>query len=168
MDEETSVRIRRYNKNIEVSGRAVMFFGVWGFLKSAIVIFKDPQISGMIRDEASSLTNEDRTLFMIFFTILMGIVMAAIFLLYFFIGRGAVQFARGEKNSRVFLFFAVVLFVLTAIFLPSYFMDSSNRGGIDSSFYSFLIDLATCFMLFDMVHSAFMIKRISRAEDKKM
>ncbi len=158
---ENEIRIRRLKNNIDISGQAIMLFGAWGVIKALLMLYFDPTMNDMIRSGTEDYNEFERRIFFVLFTSVIVVILVLIFLFYYMIGKGAVRYARGEKKSARFIVPAAVLLVFEVATLPGFFTDKVANT-LDASVWSLLVELGTCFMLFDMIYSYYAIKRISK------
>ena len=159
--EEIEVKIRRYKKNMEVSGRAMLAFGIWSVLKAVITV----ALGGKTVWELMEISEAEREeLGMIFLIIYLIIVLLALFL-FIFIGRRAISYARDKHRKKGFLILAAVLLVLDFIGIPGYFTMVKGLDNIDTVIASALVDITTCVALFDMIYSAIRIEKLSAGRE---
>lgn len=159
MDEEIKAKIRKYRRNIEISGKVIIAFGLWAVLKFVIQFALD-------REKLKTvlyIPDIDNALVMLISWGSTIFVLIFVFLLYYYIGRSAVRFAQGTKKGKAFLVIAFILSVLNIISIPNYF--NTGRGttqNLDTIIASIMVDLTTSFMVFDMIVSAIRLSIVTK------
>ncbi|SFG45807.1 hypothetical protein [Oribacterium sp. WCC10] len=159
--EEITVKIRRYKKNIEVSGRAMLAFAIWSVLKGVITI----ALGGKTVWELMEVSEADKEELGMLLLIVYFILILIAFLLFVYIGRRAISYARDKHRKKGFLIAAAILLILDFIGIPGYFTTTKGLENIDTAIASALVDITTCFALFDMIYSAIRIEKL-RADNK--
>ncbi|WP_031547805.1 hypothetical protein [Oribacterium sp. FC2011] len=159
MDEETKVKLRRYRKNIELNGKAMLLVGCWTVLKYFMIIcFGDKTIMDLMR-----VTEEELEEYGAFLTVTFFLIMGIIVLMYVYLGRRAIRYASGKSKRLFFLVFAALFFILTVLGLPGYFIEiKEDLTQIDTILAALFVDITTCFALGDMIYAAIQIKRLSK------
>ena len=163
MDDDVKARIRRYNRNIETSGIAVIFYSIWAVIKFVVPILLGDEALHEILGFDLETYEEVKDLLYVLIPVLFGITL----IVYYYVGRSAIKFARGKKKRRFFAIVALLLLVNTVTYFPAYyeeFSDFSNYGDIDTTVASLLVDITLTFILFDMIYSTFMVSRLKKAE----
>lgn len=151
MNDSLDANIRKYNRNIEISGVAIMVFAVWNVLKDSLSLFFGAQSMESLLDfSAENIENAE-----IVMAIAFAISIVVIFAGSFYLGRSAVKFARGEKKSPIFLFWILLLFISNIGSIPDYFKLSAWQGKeLDDTLASLLLDVSFCILQFDLLYSS--------------
>ncbi|MCR4740402.1 MAG: hypothetical protein K5886_09130 [Lachnospiraceae bacterium] len=157
MNSETDIELRKYKKNIEVSGFALIIIGMWTTIKYLIMF-------SLGSDSAKSISSlyhsYDNVIYRIIVIISTALTFIIIFSIYCYIGRSAIKYAAGKKQSTFFLFIALFLLIATIVGIPSYFLIDSEIQGIETVIASILVDISTCIMLYDIISSVFRIRKL--------
>jgi hypothetical protein len=159
MDEEIKVKLRRYRKNIELNGKAMLLIGFWTVAKYFMIIcFSDKTVMDLM-----GVTEEELEEYGIVETVAFFLILGVIFLMYVYLGRRAIIFAKGKKNNVFFLVFAAIFMLLTFAGLPGYFIEIKNDPSqFDTILAALFIDITTCFALGDMIYAAIQVNRLSK------
>ena len=159
MDEETKVKLRRYRKNIELNGKAMLLVGCWTVLKYIMIIcFSDKTIMDLMGVTEEELEEYGAVVSVAFFLI-MGIIV----LMYVYLGGRAIKYAKGKNTKLFFLVFAALFFVLNLLGLPGYFLEiKKDITQIDTVLAALFVDITTSFALGDMIYAAIQVKRLSK------
>lgn len=154
---EIKRKIKQYESNMVISGMGVIVFGLWSIIKLLISVIYGSQES---RNEILGLMEGEDALYVnIIMALIIVILSIIIILIHGYIGIKSIRYGRGTKRNIFFLFIAFVLAVLTITGIPNYF-KSADTGAYDFSkledtvVASILVDLAFCYILFDIVYSA--------------
>ena len=159
MDEETKVKLRRYRKNIELNGKAMLLVGSWTVVKYFMIIcFSDKTIMDLM-----GVTEEELEEYGAFVTVTFFLIMGIIVLMYIYLGRRAIKYAKGKSKRLFFLVFAALFLILTVLGLPGYFIEiKEDLTQIDTILAALFVDITTCFALGDMIYAAIQVKRLSK------
>ncbi len=158
MDEERNALLRRYRNNIESSGRAIIIFAAWAVLKFIIT-------AAVSKDELKEMMNiaeVDDELVYVVFGIIFFLFMVISFLVFFYIGRSAIKYARGEKKGKGFMFLAFLIGVSSFFSIPSYILQKWSFENFDTIIASVLVDVTMCFIIYDMLISSRRMNRIQK------
>ncbi len=163
MDEDTKARMRRYNRNIEISGLVVIVYGFWTVIKFLIpVIIGTSKVFQLLEMDPQEY-EEDKW---IIFLILVGLF-GVMILSHYFLGRMAISYARGKRNKIGFLILAVIILVSTVTFLPEYLTEIQTLKTFedwDNIIAEFMVDMTLIFVLCDMVISTFRVRKLRKLE----
>lgn len=150
MDNEIKKLTKKYESNMIISGRGMLFLGLWSAFKLVVgFIFGADDIIDSQLDIAEI---DEATTELIVWIIVVATCMVII-LLCLYIGINAIRYGRGTKRKKVFLVIAAIIGVLNIVGIPGYFTEISISDW-DSAIASALVDLTFASMSFDMVYSA--------------
>ena len=161
MSTDTSAAIRRYKKNIEISGIALFIIGVWSVLKFLITVMMGSQSLQDVLQVSDAEMEKYRGVYIVALMIMFALFM----LLYLYIARSAIYYANGKKKKKTFMYFAAVLGILSLIGIPFYFVSEDVLKNIDMIIASIMVALSTCFLIFDMLYSSVMMKKLKKIEE---
>lgn len=156
--EDLGCRYRKYQKNVEIGGKAIIIFGVWSIIKFIASVLLGQQ---SLRDLLGIDPNYPEQ-FMFVLVVIMIVLLALTMVWHAYIGVSAIKYAQGLKKSRFFLVWAALMLVVTVCSIPGYFDPSNNPESLDTVIVSVLVDLSMSFALLDMIYSSFMMTRIKR------
>ncbi len=159
MDEETKVKLRRYRKNIELNGKAMLLVGCWTVVKYFMIIcFSDKTIMDLME-----VTEEELEEYGAFVIVTFFLIIGIIVLMYVYLGRRAIRYASGKNTKLFFLLFAALFLVLNLLGLPGYFLEiKKDITQIDTVLAALFVDITTSFALGDMIYSAVQVNRLSK------
>ncbi len=166
MDEARQAQVRRYNRNIETAGGAVIMFGLWAVVRFLITLAMGSSkgVEYFKAYYSSEPSDEDLLLTIVIFIVIFSIFIA----LYLIIGLSAIRYANGKKKKRGFAYCAIIVAVLTLLTLPMYFVDDIPSETIDTILASLLTDVTLVAILFDMARSTFkrdkLLKMVSQEQ----
>lgn len=166
MDEETIAQIRRYSRNIQISGIVVIVYGIWSIIKFIAPIFFDGS-------NIAELMGIDEAEFEHYGWVAMAVillVLSLIFWAHYAIGSGALKYASGKKKSRGFFIGALVFFIITVISMAQYFkMINGDEEDVylDELLTSIMMDLTFLFVLFDLMRSTYKVNKLRKLEENE-
>ncbi len=150
MDNEIKKLTKKYESNMIISGRGMLFLGLWSVFKLVVgYIFGADSIidSQLDLPEADDVATE---------LILWLIIAATCLVIMFFclyVGIKAIRYGRGTKRKKGFFVIVAIIGILNIVGIPGYFMEM-KASDWDSAIASALVDLTFASMSFDMVYSA--------------
>ena len=159
MNEESLVALRKYNRNIELSGGAMILFSIWAELKILLPALvgqqKIEEIIGITGEEVvgSSVVGVAITIF----------VFGYILIFHFRLGREAIKYGRGIRQKKGFLVRAFILLIINIISVPFYFFEEYYLADIDTLIASLLVDITNISILLDMIISTFKADKIRKS-----
>lgn len=167
MNSENEIKLRHYRTNLRNSGSGFIIFAFWGIIKFLMIVTMKRQyfwdMIGM--DPEAFYSESDRVLVFALGISAVLIFMLIVLLIHLFIGIGAIKFGRGKSQKQRFFHVAVIMFVLSVLGLTYYI---PGLGGVktysDTILAAMLVDMATAYILFDMIHSTSMIKKLLKQE----
>ena len=154
---------RRYKNNMIYSGMGYIVFGLWSAVKAFMTLTMNPEVYKYLISEIDTEAVSESAVKLVT-GILFAIVCIILLLIHVYIGRSAIRYAKGKKKSTFFLGVVVIAAILTIASIPGYF-DPKNAAlpdTGDSSFAAFFVDITMLFILFDILYSAVMLKRIKK------
>ena len=151
MTEETKAKIRRYNSNIENSGRAAIIFGLWTAIKIVLSVFLNV---GNIKAEFGNDEYINEFVNMVY---IVTVALAfALLLLHVYVGFCAIRYGRGNRKKKAFKIWAVLLGVISVFFIIT---DLGYGTSVEyDEIAEFLADSALLFIMIDLLYSMFMAK----------
>ncbi len=162
MNEDIKADIRRYRKNLVITGFGFISIELWAVLKFAIRIFEE----GGFRKILDSGDGEVNW-FLIYFMITAFIVLTT--LLHLYIGLSSARYGSGKSKRWGFLVAAGLYIGFTVYEFPdliSDFLDALSKEDpfttADTSVASILVELTILFILLDMILSAILLKRAEK------
>ncbi|MBO4902047.1 MAG: hypothetical protein J5518_04580 [Lachnospiraceae bacterium] len=159
------VGLRRYRSRLSLDGIGYITFGIWSVVKIIASLFLSTEfytkMIGYMQTE-----DEPEELVKLVFGVFIAIVCIMTLLVHFKIGVAAIRYSNGTRKTRGFLFLVLIMIVLTAHGLSTYFTqhDYDIKFLDDTAVASAIADLTGIFILIDMVISASRIKRFRRLQ----
>ncbi len=159
MDEQAKKLIKKYESNIILSGRSMLFFGLWDVFKF-LATYLYGEGSELKEDldvmiQADLLPDYAEWIVVIIYCLL-------IFSFNFYIGARAIAYGKGKKRHRVwFLVVAGLVGLATLTGIPYYFTDVKITD-IDSVIATALMDVVFVYMVFDMIYSSGKLSAINK------
>ena len=166
MDEDKKAQLRRYNRNIRMSGSVVIVYGVWSVIKFIVpILFGTINVAQMLGADEEEFKEYG------WFAIIIIIIMLGIILLvHVLIGRGAINYSTGKKKSRLFFVGALIFFGFTLCSIYQYGDDIKNvryLEDIDETLAAIMMDLTFLFVLFDLMRSTIKVSGYRKLEDSE-
>lgn len=161
MNHRNEILLRRYKKNMEISGSATILFGIWGILKTLMTITMNKEEYNKLT-EGVDLQGLPMVAVILIYVIVFGVLFGFILLFHFKIGLGAIRYSRGNTKKKGFLLLAVLNMLINFLAFISFFTPflGSKVKITDSMIAAILVDVTMIFMLFDMLYSAYRIKKL--------
>lgn len=160
MNSKDEIRLRKYRSNLYVAGKSYILFGVWSIAK---IFLTYTMQKGMFDDYIESMYDIgiDDSIVMIVGVLCIIIVALFAMSLHLWTGLGAIRYANEKKRGLAFLFPGALIFVLTIVCTPLYFVDQNglpNMPGLED-FASMFVDYTVLFIFVDIVFSIIKINR---------
>ena len=163
MDNEIKKLTKKYESNMIISGRGMLFFGLWSVFKIVVgYIFGADDIL----DAQVDIPEIDENFVDVVAWVIVAITCLMIILFSLYIGVKAIRYGRGTKRKNGFLVVVAIIGVLNIIGIPGYFTEISSSDW-DSAIASALVDLTFASMSFDMVYSAIRLGIINKKRLKE-
>ena len=168
MNSNSEVKLRQFRDTLELAGKGYIFIGIWNVIK----IFMTYTMQQSLMDELiSDLKAQELSSKEINATLIFAFAFVALFIImiHFYIGLGAIKYARKKSVKKGYLVLSVISLVITAGLLPLYFLgaDYGGNGVDDKDIASILVDLTMIFIFVDILYSTHMIKKHSATADDK-
>ena len=159
MNEETKAKIRKYKKNLVITGNGFMAIMVWSLVKFAIRIIEEGGFGELIGEGNST-----------FYEIMFYAALLAFFvgtsLLHLYIGISAKRYGNDRSRHWGFLVAAGLYAGFTVFEFPSLideclkaFLSDDPFSAGDTSVAAILMELTILFILFDMISSALLLRK---------
>ena len=165
MDEDSKAKLRRYNRNVEISGMAMILYAYWSIVK----FFAPIVIGGANAAEYIGIEMDDYLENKFLAWLAVVLILGVLFSVYFFLGKSAVKYARGKKRRKGFVVYAAIVFLLNLGSITDYpeeLMKIRHISDADSVVASFVVDLTLLFMLFDMIYSTIRGSKFRKMEEQ--
>ena len=167
MNGKIKQKLLRYQNEISIIGSAVVWFGLWSFLKiiAAIILDKDGRRLAMADSANDGLVGIVLTVF--FLALFMGIdLWMRVYVGTSARAEGKGQRKNGKKAGNLYIVFAVLMMLANITTLVSYFsVQRSNLTGyvdyIDIA-VSLTVELTSAITLLEMIRAAFLIRRLRK------
>ncbi len=150
MDNEIKKLTKKYESNMIISGRGMLFLGLWSVFKIVVgYIFGGEELL----DASVEIPDVDESFVDVVAWIIIGATCLLIILFSLYIGVKAIRYGRGAKRKNGFLVIVALIGILNIVGIPGYFTGLKTSDW-DSAIASALVDLTFASMSFDMVYSA--------------
>jgi hypothetical protein len=160
MDDETRKLIKKYESNMIISGRGMLFFGLWDVLKIIVGVLYDS--GNEYNRQLKALIAQDE-IYGVVMWVAISLACAAVMSFALFIGIRAIMYGRGTRRKNGFLILVVLLGIINIMGIPQYFVQiKEDLTQLDVAIATILMDLSFASMSFDMVYSAIRLSAISR------
>lgn len=157
MDETNEALIKRYRSNIYFGGRYFILFGVWSVLRILMMFMMNSEFAEQLFSGVD-LSEIDESLVPVVYSLTLIVSFVIVMVIHLIIGVGAIRYSRDKGHRRFFLFIAVLALAVTLSFVP---MDLIEADKIDAiAIASALVDATMAYLLFDVVFSAFKLKKL--------
>lgn len=153
INSEINIRTRKYENRLLIGSAGVFVFGIWSFLKTLIYCMFRFEYFEQLIDR--SLSEIERTVIIVI--ILMFMLLDVLF--RFYIRKRAVYEAKGTRTGYVYIFFAIILFLLSCLSLRTFFIDYES---VMDLFANVVTELTSVFFTLELIISAFLVKRYHR------
>jgi magnesium-transporting ATPase (P-type) len=163
MDNEIKKLTKKYESNMIISGRGMLFLGLWSVFKLVVgYIFGADEIA----DTQLDLPEIDEATTELIVWLIIAATCLVIMLFCLYVGIKAIRYGRGIKRKKGFLVIVVIIGVLNIVGIPGYFTEL-NASDWDSAIASALVDLTFASMSFDMVYSAIRLGMLNKKKLKE-
>ena len=163
MDNEIKKLTKKYESNMIISGRGMLFLGLWSVFKLVVgyIFGADKTI-----DTQLDLPEIDEAATELIVWLIIAATCLVIMLSCLYVGIKAIRYGRGIKRKKGFLVIVVIIGVLNIVGIPGYFTEL-NTSDWDSAIASALVDLTFASMSFDMVYSAIRLGMLNKKRLKE-
>ena len=146
------VKMRRYQNLLTISGLGVIVFGVWTVLKTILLLF--------LKEDALAGLPDNSTVRIIFFAILTA-VMLIDFLIRLFVGLSARAEGFGKKKGYAYIFFAILLALMSLISLVLVFFDAGEQSILELAI-SVIVETTSMIVSIELLVAAFTVKKLKK------
>ena len=148
---------RAYGNHLTVSGLGIIFFGLWSVLKVfAEMAFGSLNLRSFLMEGIEDTTQMRAIMYGIFIALIVVIL-----LLHYYIGKCAIQVGTGKRRRYLYLLLAVLLFVVNLSGFDKYWNVNPYATQLDVTFASFLVDVANCVILINLVYTSIRFYQVS-------
>ena len=154
-----TVKLRRYQDDLNVGGLGVVILGAWGVLKVIMYVI----IEAKNEINLEEFVDDERTIVVALFIaiIVVALLMALlIFKFHMYIGLNASKAAKGEPYKKGYYKGAIILLVLSVLGMFAYFNERRILENIETTIASFIVDLTTIYILWVVVSSTRKIRAL--------
>ena len=152
------ILLRKYTKNLSISGIAVIAFGVWSILK-ALILFSINR--DLFTEELYKSADSESISFSAVVITLVVIIVLYIFL-HLFIGLNARSEASGKKKGYFYLILTSVYLVISVISYIGTGTSASAEDNMDTILSSGLVDLTVIFVFFEVIINSMRVKKLRK------
>ncbi len=164
MNEETRARIRKYKKNLVITGGGFMAIEIWSIIKFAIRIMEEGGFKGLVGEDNSTFY------WVMFYLLLFGFFIGTT-LLHLYIAVSAARYGTDKSRHWGFIIVAALYAGFTVFEFPDLiqaFLEALETDdpftAADTTLASILVELTILFILIDMISSVLLLRR----EEKKL
>jgi len=151
-------------KELEISGEAMITYGVWSVIEAILVLFFGSQSFEKEMNDIfpETVTASERMTVMVITLVIVFLIIAGVFGFHYYIGRQAVREARNQKDGKLYLVGSGIMFLFCAV---SFFMTLMHKDPeldlLDKS-STLLFSAAIVFISLDIIYSALRLKRFRK------
>ena len=163
MNEDMKAKIRKYKKNLVITGYGFIVIEFWSLIKFAIRIIEEGGFRGLMGERA------DSPYYWVMFYLIFSAFFILITFLHLYIGLCSARYGADKSRNWGFIVAAVLYTGFTVYELPDLVNDcikaytsSEPITTADTTFASILLELTILFILIDMISSAFMLMRAEK------
>lgn len=158
--ESDETRLRRFEDDLNVSGTGVIVMGAWAAVKTLAEMFlgTDSVFEQITED------TENRVLIIVIAIVMILIILSVVMFFHIYVGLNAIKASKGIGYKKTYLFFTVIMLMVTLagfIVYKDIFKDMKN---IDTSIASLLVDLTTVYIYVAVIRSTYMINSIKKKQ----
>ena len=95
--QDDNALIRKYRKNIEVSGLALIIIGAWSVLKTVLTLL----LGAKSFQELIDVTDSEMEEYRVVYIVTMIVIYAVALLFFLYLGTSAVKFSAGRNKKKV-------------------------------------------------------------------
>ncbi|MBE5826819.1 MAG: hypothetical protein E7307_09300 [Butyrivibrio sp.] len=151
-NDKLDIHYRKVSNSLVVSGMGIIFFGLWSVIKVFTEIaFGQVNITEFLM---SGLENTPRMRFLMF-AVFAGVILFVI-IFHYYVGSCAIRVGTGKKRHYLYIAFAIILLAVNIVGMEQYFSADPAYSQIDVTIASFLVDLANCATLINLVITSFL------------
>lgn len=160
-------RIRLYQNNLYSSGRAVIFFGLWSCVRLLLTFYTSREELLEMFESASAVNDITLNKGMLFWMTVTIIILLSLadLLLRFYLGRCAMQEARGHKKGRLWLG-VTALYTLLCLGMDLSMIQELHAAAllqdVLNDLSSLFIDLTSSLAMIIMLVSAIQLRWLSK------
>lgn len=154
---DKDIKIRKLKKNINIYGKAMLAFSVWGVVKYIIMSILGNANSDSETDASDWTIN------------------IAVILIYFLIGLyiafAAMRYVKSKRRYKLLVTFAIIYILIVFISIAVsiiLIIISDNIYNIDTIIVSLITDATMCYIMIDMVISVFRLNRLFKADANRV
>lgn len=149
------IKYRQMISNMNISGTAVIVFGVWSVLRAILYfVLHRVDLAALLVDGIEEMTNIEHTFMNDFTFLVFQSILVADLAVRVYVGRSAVADAAGRKKSPFYIFLAFVMgWGLASGFVSEValsFSDDATEKLMHEMTASAVIDLISCFAFFEL------------------
>lgn len=164
---------RKIQSTLYNSGLAFIVLGFWTAIKESISLFLDygAEIQKEIHNLLLSMDTEfvadelrqvESIVYIVLVVLILGVA-ALVLLIHFFLGRAAMQEAKGKKKKIVYLVFACIYLVFNVFVYVYGIVNAGEAGMMDYS--ELIVDLTVYFACIMIIKSSIELRRIQKQEN---
>ncbi|MBR4759060.1 MAG: hypothetical protein IK078_02790 [Lachnospiraceae bacterium] len=161
------INLRRYRKNLTLSGQGYIAFSVWTCMKLFMIYTMRREDMQSLIDAVNVESYDEVAQTFVFVTVVVVLSLIALtsVLVHVGIGISAIKYSCGTKKKRGFLVAAGFFMILNIIGIPGYFINP--KTGLDTIIASVSVDLTLAYILFDMIYCTGKIRKIQQSASEE-
>ena len=153
--------IRKHQYNLKISARALLIFGIWGFLRVFVFKTSGKTLYTDIVEQLQVITGVNAA-FIEFAIILCYIIFEIAFRIY--VWRSAMAESKGRKRSSAYLYISTIYIISSVVAYGFYLFSAklNNTLGMDISLV--IIDASTLIALIIIIVSAIKLRKFNNIQ----
>ena len=158
MDEESRVKIRKYNKNVEINGAAMIMFGAWSVIRIVLSFIMETDDVARYVDK----TDMDMMTYLVIAILASLLVLIVVSIFHLSIGIGAIRYAKGKSKKKGFLFMSMLVMLGSVSTMPQYLSLLDSENNIDTTIASLMVDVTMIYIQIDMLKSVIRLEKLKK------
>jgi len=157
MDEALKAKYRKYQNNLLVGGKVIIFFGIWSMIKFLMFVFLDRE------DFLSMLnfSNADMN-YLYLYIVMISILFVLDIILRFYVGLNVVKTGKTQKQSVLCMLILVVMIAFSVFCIVSGLFGSGYELSKADTYITAIVDMTGLYNLCEVMYSYVSLLRLSR------
>ncbi len=158
-----NAKLRRYEDDLNVSGKGVIIMGFWSVIKTVLEFFYGTSFKPTTEAPDTVPYVVEQYITFLFILFLSVIVIG----LHLYIGRNAMNAAVGKPHKKGYLIATIIVLVILIAFMPAYTEQLKDLEHIDTTVAAILVDLTTAYLYISVIRSTLNIRKLKADKTQK-
>lgn len=151
-----NVELRRYEDDLNVSGKGVIIMGFWAVIKFILEILYGTNYRSAFGISDPTVDKAEQFLYFLVSFILSVLIIV----LHLYIGHNAMKAATGRPYKKGYFIATILTFITLMAFMPAYAEDLKDFSHFDTTVAAILVDLTTAYLYISVIRSTHKIKKL--------